>query len=387
MSTIKYKLPSPYTYQAPPPPVEDETYYRHLQDLKLESSGTDQTYGVAIFGIGRAGTIHLSYLVNLKRVKLLYIVDDDTKKLENIKKYYKINTNETKLITSKQATEVYKNSNVHFVVVASPTFTHEHIIAEALEAKKAVFCEKPIAEKLENTKKLFQLADKVGKPLFSAFNRRFDASYAHLRNRVRAGEVGNVLTVKVCSRDSPLPSMEYLKVSGGIFHDCAVHDIDQILFSLGELPTKVSCLANANIPEIANIDDFDTVAINMSFPSGAVGMIDLSRQCCYGYDQRLEVFGEKGMLKAENRAPVGNVELFTHDSIKSCPIDYSFPSRYGDAYRREIDHFIEVLDGKTKLLVSPNNNLAVSKIATAAEESARTGKVISLTWSKEEMID
>lgn len=384
MATVQYKLPSPYTCKQLPPPKEDETYYKHLEDLRLDSKGSGQIYGVAIFGIGRAGTLHISYLVNLKRVKLLYVVDDDTEKLQKIKSYYNIDTSTTKLITSKDAQQVYKDPNVRFVVVSSPTYTHEEIIEQALKAKKAVFCEKPIAGDIENTKKLFKLADQVGQPLFSAFNRRFDAAYANLRNRVRAGEIGNVLTVKVCSRDSPLPTIAYLSVSGGIFHDCAVHDIDQILFSLGELPTRVSCIANANVPEIKAINDVDTVAITMTFPSGAVGIIDLSRQCCYGYDQRLEVFGEKGMLKCENRSPVGNVELFTPEFIKRAPIDYSFPSRYGEAYRSEIDHFIEVLDGKAKLLVSPNNNLAVSKIATAVEESAKTGTMVSLTWTEEE---
>jgi len=387
MATYQYKLPSPYSVKQPPPPKEDEIYYKHLEDLRLDSKGTDKVYGVAIFGIGRAGTIHLSYLVNLRRVNLLYIVDDDTNKLQKIKSYYKIDTSKTKLITSKEAEQVYKDPKVNFIVVSSPTYTHEDIISDALKAKKAVFCEKPIAGNIENTKKLFDLADAVGQPLFSAFNRRFDASYANLRNRVRAGEVGRVLTVKVCSRDSPLPTIDYLSVSGGIFHDCSVHDIDQLLFSLGELPTKVSALANSNVPDIKNINDYDTVSIIMSFPSGAIGIIDLSRQCCYGYDQRLEVFGEKGMLKAENRSPVGNLELFTNESIKRAPIDYSFPSRYGEAYRNEMDHFIEVLDGKAKLLVTPKNNLAVSKIATAVEDSVKEGRVVTLTWTADEMID
>ncbi|XP_066246059.1 uncharacterized oxidoreductase YrbE-like [Euwallacea similis] len=387
MATEKYKLPSPYTYEAPPPPKEDEIYYQHISDLKLGTKGSNQVYGVAIFGIGRAGTIHLANLTSLHRVKLLYVVDDETSKLESIKRYYNIDSNATKLITSKDADQIYKDQRVNFVIISSPTYTHEAILEQSLTYGKATFCEKPIAESIEKTKKLFDLAKKMNVPLFSAFNRRFDPSYQNLRNRIRGGEVGKILTVKVCSRDSPLPTIDYLSISGGIFHDCAVHDIDQLLYSLGELPLKISCIANSNIPEIKAIDDFDTVAIIMSFPSGAVGIIDLSRQCCFGYDQRLEVFGEKGMLKVENRSPVGTVEAFTHESIKRAPIDYSFPSRYGEAYKRELLHFIDVLDGNDKLLVTPEVNLAVSKIATAAEESARTGKIISLSWTKEESID
>jgi len=123
--------------------------------------------------------------------------------------------------------------------VASPTYTHEDIIIKALEAKKAVFCEKPVAENRPDTVKCYEIAKKVGKPLFCAFNRRFDPSYSNVRDRVHKGEVGHVHTIKTVSRDSPLPTIEYLKVSGGIFHDCLVHDIDMVTWVLGEYPDKV----------------------------------------------------------------------------------------------------------------------------------------------------
>ncbi|XP_076274134.1 inositol 2-dehydrogenase-like [Rhynchophorus ferrugineus] len=387
MATLKYKLPSPYTTVASPPPVEDEAYTRHLQDLRLTSPSNNQTYGVAIFGIGRAGTIHLRNLLNNRRTELLYVVDDDVNKLQKIKNYYSINTNTTQLITSKDAKLVYQDPRVRFVVISSPTFTHEELIREALTNRKAVFCEKPIADNIESTVKMFQLAKQVNQPLFSAFNRRFDPSYLSLRNRVRAGEVGKVLTVKVHSRDSPLPTLEYLKISGGFFHDSCVHDIDQILFALGELPDKVVSFSHANIPEIKAIDDYDNISALLSFPSGANGIIDLNRHCTYGYEQRLEVFGEKGMLKAENKAALDNVEFYTEKGVSKVPIDYSFASRFKEAYEMEIEHFVEVLDGTTELRVTENTNLAVSKIATALEESARSGKIVHLTWTAKEAIN
>lgn len=129
--------------------------------------------------------------------------------------------------------------SVDAVIVASPTFTHEDIITKALEARKAVFCEKPIAENRANIVKCYEMAKKVGRPLFCAFNRRFDASYSTVRDRVRKGEVGHVHVIKTVARDSPLPSIEYLKISSGIFHDCMVHDIDLITWILGEYPDKV----------------------------------------------------------------------------------------------------------------------------------------------------
>nr|CAH7743398.1 unnamed protein product [Callosobruchus chinensis] len=383
MATEKYRLPSPYSRPRCQPPKEDTVYIRHLDDLACNVQNVHVELGVAIFGIGRAGTIHLTNLVGNRRAHILYIVDDDIEKLQRLKIYW--NLKNTTCITSKQQDQALKDPKVNFIVCASPTFTHENIVKQAIAHKKAVFCEKPIAETIEKAANLYELARKAKVPLLSAFNRRFDASYKSVRDRVRAGEVGKVLTVKVCSRDSPLPSLEYLKISGGIFHDCAVHDIDQIISVLGEYPIKVCALATSNIPEIANINDVDTVAISMQFKSGAVAAIDLSRQCNYGYDQRLEVFGEKGMIKAENRCPMQSVEHFLPDRIEGSPIYYSFASRYQEAYRQEMEHFIDVLQGKCNLMIDGKDLLAVSKIATACEKSFKTGSIVDLKWSPEEL--
>ncbi|KMQ88297.1 putative oxidoreductase yrbe-like protein [Lasius niger] len=231
------------------------------------------------------------------------------------------------------------------------------------------------------------MAEKIGKPLFCAFNRRFDPSYSEVRDRVRRGEVGHVHTIKTVSRDCPLPTIEYLKLSGGIFHDCLVHDIDMITWVLGEYPDKISALVDANIPEIKAIGDFDTVAVTLHFPSGTIGMIDLSRNSTYGYDQRLEVFGPRGVVQAENEQPNSVRRQYDLQGSVTAPIWYSFASRFMNGYRREFDHFVDVVHGKAKSLVRFKEILAVSKIATACEESARTGKIMDLNWAKGELPD
>ena len=171
-------------------------------------------------------------------------------------------------------------------MVATPTFTHEEFVCGALAKGKAVFSEKPLAETEEGTAKCYNLAKEKGAILFCAFNRRFDPSFASTYNRVRkgrlhiklcklshlssilTGELGHIHVAKTTSRDSPLPSIGYLKISGGIFHDCAVHDIDLITWIMGELPVEVYSNSNARIPEIKALNDFDNVSINMKFKSG-----------------------------------------------------------------------------------------------------------------------
>lgn len=143
---------------------------------------------------------------------------------------------------------------------------------------------------------------------------------------------------------------------------------------------QISAIVDANIPEIKAIGDFDTVAVILHFPSGTVGMIDLSRNSNYGYDQRLEVFGPRGVVQANNEQPNAIQRQYGLQGSVTAPIWYSFASRFMNGYRREFDHFIDIVHGKVKSLVTSKEILAVSKIATACEESARTGKIVSLNW-------
>ena len=182
-----------------------------------------------------------------------------------------------------------KDPEVDGVVVATPTDSHEYLVRKALQAHKAVFCEKPVATDLSRIKECYILAEEVGRPLFCAFNRRFDVSMSRLQSQVRDGAIGKVYQIKATSRDSPLPSMAYLKISNGIFHDCAVHDVDMACWVVGERPVSVFAQGSAFDPEIGAIGDVDTAAIVLKFPSGVLASIDISRHSQYGYDQRLEV--------------------------------------------------------------------------------------------------
>ncbi len=184
--------------------------------------------------------------------------------------------------------------------------------------------------------------------------------------------------VKTCSRDSPLPHLSYLKVSHGIFQDCAIHDIDLIMWVVGEKPTTVMTQAHAFNQDIASINDVDTVAITMKFPCGVVSLTDLSRFAAYGYDQRLEAFGSAGMLQSTNQTAL-SVCYSDATGIQDPCIKYSFPQRYADSYRIELDHFLDVIEG-ADLCVTKQDVLAACSVAQACEDSHRAGKPVELTW-------
>ncbi|XP_072942263.1 uncharacterized oxidoreductase YrbE-like [Epargyreus clarus] len=385
MATKKFSGPSPYTFKSSYPEV-DILHTEYVNNVSANQKQTPKSPLVgAIFGLGRAGSIHLSSIIRNPRISLKYIVDDQSDRFEDLRNYWKLD-DKVVFLTSKESGRVYKDTEVNVVFISSPTYAHHDIVVNSIANNKDVFCEKPIAESIEETRKCYEAAKNKGRVLFAAFNRRFDPAYRSLQVRTRKGEVGHIQIVKVTARDSPLPSIEYLKTSGGVFHDCLVHDFDMCCWVLGELPIRVQATATALIPEVKAIDDFDTIAFVLTFPSGAIALGDNSRYCAYGYDQRLEVFGNKGMIKIENERPCHSTEVVLgHEGIKLNPIYYSFPSRYKVAYQRELEHFLDVVQYGVPMEVTSWQTLAVSKIATAAEESARTGKTVNLDWSKDDI--
>ncbi|CAL8091066.1 unnamed protein product [Orchesella dallaii] len=359
------------------PPKEDYKYHDFLK--LLNPSEPNKQVTVALFGVGRAGTIHLGNLLGNTRIILKYVVEERAERRKEIENIIGGSSSPIKVVGIDQTNAVLGDKSLQAVVITTPTFTHKDIVLKALDYGKAVFCEKPIADNNEDIKKCYQKAQDAGLPLLCAFNRRFDPSFSTLAKRVHAGELGKVHMVKTCARDSPLPSLEYLKISNGIFHDCAVHDIDLVCWTLGQFPTRVFSTAIAHRKEIADIDDFDTVAIQMTFPGGTMALIDLSRLAVYGYDQRIEVFGPGGMLQCNNQSSV-TLQSFKSEGVQDQPILYSFASRYDDAYKRQLNHFIDVVQGKEELIITAKQTLACCRIASAAEKSARTGLPVDIKY-------
>lgn len=222
---------------------------------------------LALFGLGRAGTIHLNNIMANRRIELKYIVEGDESKWAVTSS--RLNLKGVTFLRPVEVAKIYDDKDLDAVLVATPTSSHEDYIANSLRAGKAVFTEKPVAEEASAVARVYGIAAEVRRPLFCAFNRRFDPSFGDVFARVRSGQIGQIHQIKLTSRDSPLPSVAYLKISGGIFHDCMVHDIDLMTYILGEYPVEVFTMGNAKIPEIADIGDFDNVVSTFKFGSGA----------------------------------------------------------------------------------------------------------------------
>jgi myo-inositol 2-dehydrogenase/D-chiro-inositol 1-dehydrogenase len=261
-------------------------------------------------------------------------------------------------------------------LIATPTGTHADLIEAASNVAGRRCCAKPVSLSVERMLRVSSEKNKTN--LMIGFNRRFDANFAALEKRIRKGEIGEVELATIISRDPGPPPIDYVKISGGLYRDMMIHDFDMARFLVGEEFTTVHALGASLVDkEIGRAGDVDTAAVQMQTASGKICVITNSRRATYGYDQRMEVHGSKGMLSARNIQNT-TVELANADGISGDPVLNFFTERYGQAYANEVNAFIDgIAKGKS---ARPNgfDGLQAQKLADAATESWKTGKPVKV---------
>ena len=255
--------------------------------------------------------------------------------------------------------ELLADPAIEAVAIASSTDTHAFMIKDAALAGKHVFCEKPLALDLQSIDEALSAADKAGIRLQVGFNRRFDRSFRRVREAVASGAIGRPCILHITNRDPVPPSIEYARVSGGMFLDMSIHDFDMARFQLGEIDEVYAMGGVLVAPELAEAGDVDTDVITLRFANGALGVIDNSRQAVYGYDQRLEVFGSAGAVRAENEAE-DTVLRSDASGIHSAKPPRFFVDRYGECYVAEFREFADcVRNGRIPPVTGNDGRLAV----------------------------
>ena len=317
------------------------------------------------FGAGRIGQIHAANVAAHPEAQLRYVVDIDA-------------TAAASLADAHGATVIdvdaaLADTEVDAVIIASSTDTHADLIEASARAGKAIFCEKPVDLSIERVDRCLAEVNRLGVPLMMGFNRRFDPSFAALHQALHDGRIGKVELVQITSRDPGPPPIEYVKVSGGLFRDMMIHDFDMARWLLGADPVEVFASASCLIePEIGAVGDVDTAAVTLRTAGGALAVITNSRRAVYGYDQRIEALGSAGMLQAGNRRPT-TVETSTAEAVSRDTPLYFFLERYAEAYRIELDHFIESLAQGTAPAVGARDGRMALVLAEAAVESWKSG--------------
>ncbi|MFQ5437185.1 MAG: inositol 2-dehydrogenase, partial [Anaerolineae bacterium] len=248
----------------------------------------------------------------------------------------------------------------------------------AAAAGKHIFCEKPIDHSLEKIDAALAAVEKAGVTLQIGFNRRFDANFRKVREMIAAGKVGETHILRITSRDPAPPPIEYVKVSGGLFLDMTIHDFDMARYLVGSEVEEVYVAAAVRVdPAIGEAGDVDTAVITLKFADGTMGTIDNSRQAVYGYDQRVEVFGSKGMVHVENNLPNTHIYSSAEGITSEKPL-YFFLERYMDSYVTEMQEFVDaVVGGKSPPVVGEDGRIPVI-IGLAAQKSLQENRPVRL---------
>jgi myo-inositol 2-dehydrogenase/D-chiro-inositol 1-dehydrogenase len=265
------------------------------------------------------------------------------------------------------------------VAICSATDTHVDLMVSAAQAGKAIFCEKPVSLDLEEVDRGLAAVSAAGVPCMVGFNRRFDPAHHAVRDAVAAGEVGELHLVLISSRDPAPPSVAYLAVSGGIFLDMTIHDFDMARFLTGSEVVEVFAEGAVRIdPAIRDIGDLDTAVITLRHQDGCLTMIDNSRQAVYGYDQRVEVFGAKGLAASEN--PLSDTSMVrTVAGTRRPPLSHFFLERYTTSYIEEWRAFVDALRRGVDPPVTVADGRAALAIGIAAGRSVRERRPVRLS--------
>ena len=316
---------------------------------------------LGVIGTGRIGKVHILTISQMSQVKVKAVadpfVDLDFAKDMGIE-----------IITTDHQ-EIMNDPQIQAVLICSPTDTHSKLILECLEKEKHIFCEKPLDLDIKKALEMVEAIKKNHLVFQIGFNRRFDHNYKSIAQQIQKGVLGQIYTLTLISRDPSPPSIEYLKTSGGIFKDMSIHDFDMIRFLSGQ-EVKEAYVQSAIFTNIGmeTIEDVDTVNITLTLEKNTIGLIHNSRESCYGYDQRAEVFGEKGILYSSNDR-ISNVMTESEQGLLYQNPYSFFLDRYPQAYQDEIFAFVSAIQNQKPSMVSSKDAIEPLFIAEACQIS------------------
>ncbi|NNE81686.1 MAG: inositol 2-dehydrogenase [Silicimonas sp.] len=328
---------------------------------------------IAVLGCGRIGRMHAANIAAHPRAALAMVYDIHAPSAGEVGDAHGV-----KVADSPET--VFSSGDVDAVLIATATPTHADYIEAAVAAGKPVLCEKPIDLSLARVNACAEKVADKGVPVQIGFNRRFDPGHRAARDAVVAGEIGELHQVIITSRDPGMPPRAYYEEAGGLFRDMVIHDFDLARFMLGEEPTQVFAVGGRLIdPALMDeLDDYDTSMVIVRTASGKQCHINTSRTSTFGYDQRVELLGETGMVQSLNRKPT-EVRKFGASAVERAePYLEFFIERYREAFDAEVDAFVDALENGTPVQASFEDGRRALILAEAAMLSAREGRFVSV---------
>ncbi len=325
---------------------------------------------VGLLGAGRIGRVHAQAITSHSESKLCAVSDAMAEAATQLAEAHGAQV--------QSSDEIIDNPDIDAVLIATPTDTHSDLIEAATQAGKAVLCEKPVDLDLQRALDCQTVVAGRKPPVMIGFNRRFDPNFSAMKAAADAGEIGKAELLSITSFDPAPPPVSYIKVSGGLFRDMMIHDFDMANYLMGEIPSSISAVGSSVVdPEIGQAGDVDTAVVTMTYADGRIAVIKNSRRAAYGYDQRVEMLGSKGLLQAQNMLE-NTVIKSTADGVVGAKPTYFFLERYMPAYRAEWDAFVQAATSGAAVPVTLDDGVAALAMAEAATQSARSGAPVQM---------
>jgi myo-inositol 2-dehydrogenase/D-chiro-inositol 1-dehydrogenase len=325
---------------------------------------------VGLLGAGRIGQVHAKSIISNPRSELVAVSDVFVDAAIRLAATYGCESLTTE--------EILNDPAIDAVLIATSTDTHADLIEKAVAAGKAVLCEKPVDLDLERARTCLKAIEDSDRPVMVGFNRRFDPNFATLKKQFDEGGIGKGELLTVTSFDPTPPPVAYVKVSGGLYRDMAIHDFDMVCWIFGEAPVSVTAIGSSIVDDdIGAAGDVDTAVVVLKFEDGRIAVIKNSRRAVYGYDQRIELLGSEGLLSANNVLE-NTVEHISVNGAISAKPEYFFLERYMRAYEAEWAAFVEAVEDEKPVPVSLADGVFALTVAEAATKSSQSGLTVNM---------
>jgi myo-inositol 2-dehydrogenase/D-chiro-inositol 1-dehydrogenase len=325
---------------------------------------------IGLLGAGRIGNVHAKAISTHPQSKLVAVSDVNAEAAAKLAGLYGAESRSNEAIID--------DPSIGAVLIATSTNTHSDLIEAATRAGKAVLCEKPVDLSLARAQACLKAADATGRPVMIGFNRRFDPNFAALKAAADGGEIGKSELLSITSFDPAPPPISYVKVSGGLFRDMMIHDFDLACWIMGASPDQVTAVGTSIVdPQIGAAGDVDTAVVTLLYSDGRIAVIRNSRRAAYGYDQRIELLGSKGLLSVDNVLE-NTVSKATAAGVVAAKPEFFFLERYMRAYSAEWAAFVDAVTKNSPLPVTLADGVNALAVAEAATRSAKTKSTVDL---------
>ena len=324
---------------------------------------------IALFGLGRIGQMHAENLINHPQFYLKYIFDIDKKLTEKLSKKYNC-------IGIKNPNIAFRDKNIKSIFIATSTKTHLRFIEEGVKNKKVIFCEKPLDLDLKKINQSKKKLAKLNPKIQMGFNRRYDPAHNSLKEKLIKNKIGKLEKIIITSRDPAPPPLSYLKVSGGIFKDMMIHDFDLARYYAGsdEFESIFATGKYFSDKKYKKVKDLELATVVMKTKKGVQCIITNSRHCSFGYDQRIELFGSKGMMISDNQRDL-ETSIYTKNSTNNKSLFKTFfIERYSEAYRIQLDDLVKLCKKNVKPIATFEDGRKSLILAETAKRSLKSKK-------------